>query len=178
MTTPLWSVGGAYSVFPYLAKLFGLTTFIETGCAFADMVVHLYPTFDKLYTIEKSDWHYRVSEEILRDFSKITLIHGDSAVELPKLLESIPDTPTLFWLDAHGEAGKDAGPIAEELLTVTTLRPNALIAIDDVGRNRHHDVNLSKVTAKVSLDDWTKDYRFGRVLFLHKGQFNIPDFGD
>jgi hypothetical protein len=176
MEIPQWSIGGAYAVFPFLATLFGLETFIETGTAFGEMVVHLYPSFDQLYTIEKSDWAYKISTAILARFNRIHLIHGDSGVELHKLLQHIPNTPTLFWLDAHGPTpGEDDGPITQELLAITEFRPNALIAIDDVGLDKHHDKELSRVG--ICMDEWVKDYRFGRVLFLHKGQYKIPELG-
>jgi hypothetical protein len=178
--TPQWSIGGAYSVFPYLAKRFGLKTFVETGTAFGEMIVHMYPTFDNLYTIERNDWCHRVSTAVLKEFTKVELLHGDSGAELAKLLKRIPNQPTFFWLDAHGPTpGVDDGPIAAEIAAIIINRPNSLIAIDDVGPGRHHDQNLSSVyKAGVSLSGWTLDYRFNRVLFLHKGQFDIPYLGE
>jgi hypothetical protein len=54
-------------------------------------------------------------------------LHGDSAVELPKLLQSISE-PCLFWLDGHS----DKTPVMEELHAIYTHGAyKHVILIDD-----------------------------------------------
>ena len=96
---------------------------------------NFYP-FEKIYTIEIGEdickiasKRYKLFEEYAGDMSKfnfhtdekdesfkgigeyfdgrLTLINGDSSVELEKLLENI-DEPCCFWLDAHAGASKFA----------------------------------------------------------------------
>jgi len=169
-----WGLGGGQVVFQRIAKHFGLRTFIETGLAHGTTLSFVRYAFDECYSIERNDWHYDLGLLRFEGDPRVHLIHGDSGVELRRLLQTIPVTPTLFWLDAHGEVGEDAGPLAQELGAIVELRPDALVAIDDVGPSRHHDPGLSQVRETVALDGWRFDYRVGRVLFLHRGQYEIP----
>lgn len=177
MKQPLWSKGESKVVFPYLARRYGLQTFIETGVGFGDTIAFMHPVFKDVYSIENHIWNFELASALFEFIPNIHLLFGDSRVVLPQLLEEIRNTPTFFWLDAHGIPGKDDGPLAAEIQAVMKYRPDALIAIDDVGQNTHHDVALSSVEAAgVSLEGWKRDYRFGRIMFLHKGQYEIPKF--
>lgn len=104
---------------------------VETGCwngygsclQFADraevFVIEAVPEF--CVTARKSAW---------------TVIEGDSALELPKLLTILPE-PAFFWLDAHlvAEAGEENhSPLLEELDAILAW-PHAaesVILIDDL----------------------------------------------
>lgn len=176
MGIPNWAHGGAYVVFPYLAKKYGLNIFVETGCASGHMMAFMYPSFDKLYTIELSDWYYQLCSKIFFHFPKITIVKGDSGEQLPKLLDIIPNVPTLFWLDAHGEAGVDAGPLYKEIQSVVSNRSTSLIAIDDVGDTpeRHHKVG--PLTDYIRSLGWKAEYRCGKIMFAHAGNYDIPLF--
>lgn len=169
-----WSLGGCQVVFPRLAKCYGLRTFIETGLADGHTLSFVRTAFDECYSIERDDWHHRLGLLRFEYDPHVHIIHGDSGVELRRLLDRIPATPTLFWLDAHGEVGEDSGPLAEELAAIIELRPDALVAIDDVGHGRHHDPTLSEIRKVLPLDGLTLDYRVDRVLFVHRGQYEIP----
>ena len=131
--------------------------------------------FEKLYTIELgteiakvASKRYKLFEENNNDASlfdchtnekdnsfknsgdyfdgKLTLINGDSAVELEKLLEKI-DEPCCFWLDAHAGAKKFARgdidvPLIKELEAIKNHHiKNHIIAIDDAALfgNTHTD---------------------------------------
>lgn len=177
MNKPSWAKGGCRSVFPYLAETFGLKTFIETGTGNGETLAFMALKFDNLYSFETNDFKYEVARDMFQFVPKIHLLH-ESSSHLGELLKSLPVTPTMFYLDAHGIPGEDDGPLAEEIRAIQAYRPDGLVVIDDVGQNTHHDLNLSAVRrAGVDLSGWTLDHRFGRVLFMHRDQFNIPDLG-
>ncbi len=169
---PSWAKGSNHAVFPYLAKLFDLKTFIETGTGFGDTLAFVHPVFDDCYSIESDEWKYSLALEQLRYHANVHLLFGSSATVLPELLSRIPVTPTFFWLDAHLEIGAEDDPLPSEVQTIQALRPDALIAIDDVGLGTHHDTKLSRIT---TLGDWKLDYRFKRIMFVHHGQYQIPN---
>lgn len=174
---PSWKYGAGYAVFPYLAELFELKTFIETGTGFGDMLAFLQPAFDQCYSMEITSWNFSICRELFKYSKNVNLLFGDSTQLLPQLLKTLPSTKTFFWLDAHGDCKKgDPDPLAAEIRAIQELRPDALIAIDDVGQGTDHDVALTDVrNAGVSLDSWKLDYRFGRVMFMHRGQYDIPN---
>jgi hypothetical protein len=175
MKEPQWQVGGGQVVFAYLGRLFGLTDFIETGTGFGDTLVYMAHSFERCYSIEMDIWKQQLSRELFQFMPNITLLSGDSSRVLPELLEKLPDRPTLFYLDAHGIPGSDNGPLAKEIAAIMKYRPESLIAVDDVGQGSHHDVGLPDLG--IDLTGWKIDYRFNRIAFMHKGQYNIPDLG-
>lgn len=100
--------------------------FIETGSGSGDGVLYaIQAGFAKIYSIELSDMAYayccrKFAQEIAS--GRVTLIHGDSLIELPKLLKTI-DQQATFWLDAQGGypstvSGKKICPIIEELVAI------------------------------------------------------------
>jgi hypothetical protein len=78
--------------------------------------------FRELYSIELSSELFELAQRRLASYQKITLLEGNSATELPKILSRLSE-PTLFWLDAHysGEETARADtdtPIANELQAI------------------------------------------------------------
>lgn len=169
--TPQFSMGGGQAIFQYLGKLFGLKAFVETGVGNGDMIAFMHRVYENVYSIENDTWKYKLARRLFVYTPNVRIIFGDSGSELPRLLESTPNVPTFFWLDAHGQPGVDDGPVARELEAISRFRPNnSLIAIDDVGQGTHHDTDLHGIDTS----GWVKDYRFNRIMFLHKGQYPIP----
>ncbi len=176
MHKPSWRKGSGKAVFQYLGKLFELKTFIETGTGFGDTLAFMHRVYDQCYSIEAHRWKYELCCEMFQYTPNVELLFGSSHELLPDLLKRIPNLPTFFWLDAHDQPGVDDGPLALELAAILYYRPDALIAIDDVGPDTHHDINLSRVKAShIPTDDLVMDYRFDRVMFIHRGQYQIPD---
>lgn len=168
MNKPAWQYGGGQGVFQYLGRLFDLKTFIETGLGTGAMISFMHPAYEEIYSIETDPFHFETGENLFQFNPRIHLIFGSSAVELPKLLERLPHSKTFFWLDAHGELG-NGGPIQNEIDAVMKYRPDALIAVDDVGPGQHHRVDF------FNQFELKTDYRFNRVMFLHDGRYDIPD---
>jgi hypothetical protein len=101
------------------ARQFSIRNLVETGTYLGDMVYANRNVFDRIFSIELDKSLYERALHRFSRFAHITILHGDSSVVLPELLDTIR-APCLFWLDAHYSAGitSKAGaetPIIEEL---------------------------------------------------------------
>lgn len=101
------------------ARDYGLRTLVETGTYRADTVRALRGDFDVIYSIELDDQLHAAAIARTRGQSNARLLHGDSALLLPKVLDELT-APALFWLDAHysGQGTATAAvetPIGREL---------------------------------------------------------------
>ena len=96
-----------------LGSEFGLQVLIETGTQFGQMVSAVKDRFREIYSIELDPRLYEAARRHFARASHIHLLQGDSAVILPRLLESISE-PCLFWLDAHSHSS----PLTAELNTI------------------------------------------------------------
>ena len=109
------------------AERFHLPVLIETGTQYGQMVNAMKNRFREIYSIELDDTNYAMAVKNFARQKHIHLLHGDSAVELPKLLKSISE-PCIFWLDGHS----DETPIMDELRAVFSHGPyKHVILIDD-----------------------------------------------
>jgi hypothetical protein len=100
---------------------------IETGTQYGQMVNAMRKQFRDIYSIELDDTNYALAIRNFAQHRQVHLLHGDSAVELPRLLPSISE-PCLFWLDGHS----DRTPIMDELRAVFNHGPyRHVILIDD-----------------------------------------------
>ena len=117
------------------AQKFGARVFVETGTYYGDTVEAMRKLFDRIYSIELSEFLSKTAKKRFARHNHIEIIQGDSAVELKRLLEKI-DQPALFWLDGHYSAGitargeKDC-PALEELEPILKSRHRHVIVIDD-----------------------------------------------
>jgi hypothetical protein len=108
---------------------------IETGTYNGDTIFGLEPHFDKLHTIEFSQFYHNKTKNKYKG-NKINFILGDSSVIFETLLPTITDK-CIFFLDAHwssgdtGHSSKDC-PLEEEITHINNLFQNdAIIIIDD-----------------------------------------------
>jgi len=126
------------------ARKHGLSTLIETGTYYGDMIVATKGDFQQIYSIEFDESLYRKAQWRFRNAPHVILLHGDSGQVLPSLLEEIT-TPALFWLDGHYSGGVTIkgsvdSPVIEELYAVLRhpIRGHVVL-IDDarefIGRN-------------------------------------------
>lgn len=84
-----------------------------------EMVFVMRNVFQHIYSIELDETYALRAQRKFATKPHITILKGDSATILPKILEKI-DSPCLFWLDAHYSAGNTARgdidtPIIQEL---------------------------------------------------------------
>ena len=182
------SVDGVWkeSLIPWLGKICGLQTLIETGTCQGSMIVACQPHFNQIYSAELSESYYRHSLKRVGHFLNVHLYWGDSRDMLPKMILDAPDEPLLFWLDAHpsgiGGCGPtaDAGnPLAEEIQLINRDRPDSLVVVDDLpdGDFYFGDDSEGTLVWREILDGWTRDYRTGELI-LHRGGYSIPPFED
>ena len=132
-------------------------TLVETGTFTGEMVDAMRPHFDRIISIEMSPQiHDSVSRRFAGD-TRIRLVLGDSATELPRVLDGL-DHPALFWLDGHfmgaGTArGEEDSPVRAELAAVLRHPVRGhLILIDDARLFRGADgyPTLSELDAWVA----------------------------
>jgi hypothetical protein len=158
----------------YLGHKFGLRTLVETGTCYGGTVEAVRRDFDHVYSIELSPVFYPLAVKRFAGVDNVHLIFGNSSVELERLLEKIPNEPTLFWIDAHyseGDCANEGDPIPEELAAILRLRPDSLVLIDDVHPGYMVWSNLFLVTKN---PEWKHQFRCG-VLIAHRGGYEIPE---
>lgn len=112
--------------------------FIETGSLVGQGIEQaLEAGFDKILSIELSEWHYVVCMNKFYSNSKVNLFLGDSSVILKNIIDQI-DQPATFWLDGHYSGGNTAkgekeSPLMEELEIIKNHKiKNHTIIIDDM----------------------------------------------
>jgi len=96
-----------------LGSEFGLKVLIETGTQFGQMVSATRDHFREIYSIELDPRRHEAARRHFARDAHIHFLQGDSAVMLPRLLQSISE-PCLFWLDAHSQSS----PLTAELSTI------------------------------------------------------------
>ncbi len=119
------------------ARRFGCRLLVETGTFQGGTVAALRDDFQRIWSIELNPQLAARARDRFVDAPHVTILAGDSNIELPQLLSSL-DGPTLFWLDAHYSKGvpsalSDQGdPLERELRAVLDLaEPRHVILIDD-----------------------------------------------
>ena len=120
------------------AKRYELRVLVETGTYLGDMVEAMRNDFDRIYSIELSATLHQRAMTRFDGVEGIELIHGDSAVELGKLMDRMTQ-PTIFWLDGHFSEGATARgeedtPIYEELRHILNAPDRRHVIIVDDAR--------------------------------------------
>lgn len=120
-----------------IAEAQGCRVLVETGTFIGDMVEAMRKRFDHVYTIELSDSLYERAVERFEGCANVTLVHGDSGVELPRITQQLPAGDCLFWLDGHWSGGPTAKgptdtPVADELsVALPRVAQGDVVLIDD-----------------------------------------------
>ena len=143
--TRVWIKSGKQGPPPHIVKQrvvkeyagkFGIHVFVETGTCLGAMVDSTKKTFHRLYSIEIDEKLYERAKSRFLKNDHISIYYGDSAIELPNILESIHE-PVLFWLDGHYSGGitgkgEKETPILKELECILHHPvKNHVILIDD-----------------------------------------------
>ena len=121
------------------AEMYDLKILVETGTYYGEMVAAMKDFFERVYSIELSDKLYEKAKRRFEGENNIEIIHGDSGVELGKLMHKLQD-PTLFWLDSHYSAGVTAKgekitPVYEELTHILSAPEQGHVIIIDDARD-------------------------------------------
>ena len=143
------------------AKEFDTSTFVETGTHTGSTLFSVKDHFDRLYSIELGQKLYNAAVIKFKGIEKISLIYGDSGVELKKLVALLA-CKSLFWLDAHWSWGNTAkgntdSALHSELPAVLSLPEEMgnVILIDDTYSMHDGDGYLSVDTI---IDRISKSY--------------------
>lgn len=111
-----------------------LQEFVETGTHLGNALPWASRQFRKVWTIEINRAFIEQAKSTHRSFTNVTFIEGDSASELPKVVQQL-EGPGLFWLDAHAGGGaygqEDNCPLLRELETVLASPHEHCIIVDD-----------------------------------------------
>lgn len=103
-----WKLRGEPRRIPHLVKqravleyaqLFGLTTLVETGTYYGEMIAAVAPRFHRIYSIEIDPQLAGRARERFRRFPHVTIVAGDSQTAVPQLLAQLNEA-CLWWLDA------------------------------------------------------------------------------
>lgn len=119
-----------------IGKQFGLKTLIESGTYSGDMVAACTHVFSRIISIELDVSLYEAARKRFIKNPSITIMQGDSAVLLPRVLQTL-SAPVVFWLDAHYSGGTTTKgiketPIMDELAAIFADREKRhVILIDD-----------------------------------------------
>lgn len=108
---------------------YNLKTYVETGIYDGGTLLALHDLFDHAYAIEIDEGFYQAAASKFADWTNFTLINGDSAVELPKIISKLLG-PTLFWIDAHN--ADFVGPVVAELSAIFASDVKGVVLVDDM----------------------------------------------
>jgi len=150
-------------VVKYYARKFSPEIFIETGTYQGAMIHAVKKNFKQIYSIELKEAFYRKAKKRFEKNNHISIIYGDSTIQLKKILQKI-NKPCLFWLDAHysgvGTARGDLEtPVMEEMnLILKHSNLNHIILIDDarcfIGEKDYPSIEKVKNLVYNYHEDW------------------------
>ena len=122
------------------ASAFRLTTLVETGTYYGEMIAAVTSRFQRVYSIELDPSLAQRAQRRFRSNSRIEIMQGDSQSAVPQLLQRI-EGPCLWWLDAGycGWIGQVGNPnrLGSELNSILSDRryPHVILMDDADGVN-------------------------------------------
>lgn len=153
-----------------------LGTFVETGTYLGDMIVAMHPEFATLISIELDPQLHERAKRRFKRSSKVKLRQGDSAKELPRILDELKE-PALFWLDGHYSGGftskaEKETPISEELIAILNHPiKEHVILIDDArcfdGTADYPVLKDLEETLKKEFADWKFEVK-DDIIRIHR----------
>lgn len=117
------------------AQAFGLTTLVETGTYYGEMVAAVAARFQRIYSIELDPRLASLARKRFRNYSQVEIVEGDSQTAVPVLLQRL-HARCLWWLDAGycgwvGQVG-NCNRLSTELTAILGDRiPDHVILMDD-----------------------------------------------
>jgi hypothetical protein len=117
------------------ARQFGLTTLVETGTYYGEMIAAVASNFRRIYSIEIDPALVQLARQRFRHLPQVTILEGDSQSTVPRLLPELNEA-CLWWLDAGycgwaGETG-NSGRLGTEMEAVLADRAHRhVILMDD-----------------------------------------------
>jgi hypothetical protein len=158
-----------------LGELFNLPTLIETGTCVGDTVETVREHFKDVWSVELSSHYYEIAKKRFANITNVHLVFGSSGETLPSIIDNTTG-PLLFWLDAHvtgGDSVDNGDQIESEIRTISRMRPNSLIVIDDTFPDKG-GYGAPDISPIVPPEGWKMHFLSG-VLLLHAGSYQIPE---
>lgn len=162
------------------ASKYSIKTFIETGTYLGNMVNDIKSIFETIYTIELDKNLYKRAKNKFSKNPHISVICGDSATTLPRILSQI-NIPTLFWLDAHYSRGitskaEKETPVIEEVSAILNHPiKKHVILIDDadcfIGKNDYPTLKYLKSLINLNDSNLTVTVKDNIILITPKHQY-------
>lgn len=126
-----------YALIVDYAQRYNTRAFVETGTCYGNACEVARHYFDHVYSVELSSEYHEYAVSRFQGVPNVNLYLGDSGYILRNILSSIPNEPTLFWLDAHWSGGNTAKgrtdpPTELEIDVIHELRPGSVILVDDM----------------------------------------------
>jgi hypothetical protein len=115
----------------------GHRIFVEAGTYKGETTAFFVPHADQVISVELHDGLFAAAEQRFAKHPNVTIIHGDSLVEIPKIVANCSTAP-LVYLDGHfsgtGTAeGQEMEPAASTLRRLADVTPaGTTIVIDDL----------------------------------------------
>lgn len=144
-----WKVRGEPRRIPHLlkqrtvleyARTYRLTTLVETGTYYGEMIAAVGGHFQRIYSIELDARLAKLAQQRFRGNARVEIIEGDSQKVVPRLLQQINER-CLWWLDAGycGWIGELGNPnrLGSELNSILSDRrfPHIVLMDDADGVN-------------------------------------------
>lgn len=159
------------------ASKYKITTLVETGTYYGDMLDAVINDFSKLYSIELSKDLFTRATKRFKKHESIAIFQGDSKETLKEIFPLLKKEKCLFWLDAHYSEGITAKgeketPIIEELqIILDRENKNDVILIDDArcftGKNDYPTIEkLNKFLSKYS-PDFQLEIKYDIIRITH-----------
>jgi hypothetical protein len=140
------------------AQAFGLSTLVETGTYYGEMIAAVVDRFRKIYSVELDQELARRARQRFRRYSHVEIIEGDSQMVVPDLLRRLHER-CLFWLDAGycgwvGEVGNRNRLGAEFAAILNNRITDHVILMDDADgiRDEQGLPTLPQVIAAIESD--------------------------
>jgi predicted O-methyltransferase YrrM len=108
----------------------GVTTFVETGTYLGHTcryIAYRHPELSVI-TVESNPNYFDASKTVLKSYSNVRVIKGDSAKEIERFVKYNRLGLTLFFLDAHWY---DFLPLPDEIRKISTYKSKAILIIHD-----------------------------------------------
>jgi hypothetical protein len=134
------------------AQMFGLTTLVETGTYYGEMITAVARRFQQIYSVEVEAALAKMAKDRFRKYEHVTIIEGDSQTVVPWLVNEM-DEACLWWLDAGycgwaGASGKSDRLGSEFEAILADSRHQHVILMDDADGV----TGLQELIAKIQSD--------------------------
>lgn len=151
-----------------LFKKYKNDIFVESGSYAGDGIQFaLEAEFDKIYSIELSEFYYKLCLKRFENVKQVNLLFGDSSIILYDIIKKINE-PITFWLDGHYSGGNTAigkytSPLMQELDQIKNHNiNNHIIIIDDMRcwKDNDPDYGFSETDIINKLKEINLNYKF------------------